>query len=83
MKTHPNNFQIEKFKCLVRFMIQAAKDKRCVTYKEIENLFGLSHKQAGIYAGMIGDYCLSRRMPLLNALIINTKDCFPAEGYDW
>lgn len=77
------NFQPEKFKCFVRYMISVAKDKRCATYKEIENIFGLSHRQAGWYAGMLGNYCLDRRLPLLNALIINATDCAPSEGYDW
>ncbi len=49
-----NEFNSEKFKCFVRFMINVAKEKRCVTYKEVENIFGLSHKQAGIYAGRLG-----------------------------
>jgi len=77
------NFQEERFKCFVRFMINTAKDKRCVTYKEVENIFGLSHKQAGYYAGMLGGYCISRGIPLLNGLIINATDCIPSEGYEW
>ncbi|AVW95383.1 hypothetical protein DA442_09560 [Vibrio parahaemolyticus] len=78
-----NEFNSEKFKCFVRFMINVAKEKRCVTYKEVENIFGLSHKQAGIYAGRLGDYCIDRELPLLNSLIINTTDCVPSEGYEW
>jgi len=77
------SFSDEKFKCFVRYLIRVAKDKRCVTYKEIENIFGLSHKQAGIYAGLLGDYCLSKNLPLLNGLIINATNCIPSEGYDW
>ncbi|MBE4467430.1 hypothetical protein HJ014_22665 [Vibrio parahaemolyticus] len=78
-----NEFNSEKFKCFVRFMINVAKEKRCVTYKEIENIFGLSHKQAGIYAGTLGNYCIKRELPLLNSLIINATDCVPSEGYEW
>ena len=78
-----NNFQEEKFKCFVRFMINIAKEKRCVTYKSIENIFGLNHKQAGYYAGMIGNYCIDRNLPLLNSLIINSTDCIPSYGFDW
>ena len=77
------NFQPEKFKCFVRYLISVAKDKRCTTYKEIENIFGLSHRQAGWYAGMLGNYCIDRKIPLLNALIINATDCIPSEGYEW
>lgn len=77
------NFQPERFKCFVRYLISVAKEKRCVTYKELENIFGLSHRQAGWYAGMLGNYCIERNLPLLNALIINATDCTPSEGYDW
>jgi hypothetical protein len=77
------NFQVEKFKVFVRYLIQVAKDKRCVPYHELENVFGLSHKQVGIYAGELGNYCSARKLPLLNGLIINTTDCVPSEGFDW
>jgi hypothetical protein len=40
-------FQSEKFKVFVRYLIQVAKDKRCVQYSELENVFGLSHSQIG------------------------------------
>lgn len=76
-------FSHEKFKCFVRFMIQAAKNKRCVPYVEIENIFGLSHKQAGIYAGHLGDYCLKRGISMLNGLLISSTDCTPSEGFDY
>ena len=78
-----NNFMIDKFKVFVRFMIQVAKDKRCITYNEIENTFGLSHKQAGFYAGALGHYCLFKDYPALNSLIISSTDCVPSEGFDW
>ena len=77
------NFQEEKFKVFVRYLIQVAKEKRCVPYNELENVFGLSHKQAGFYAGKLGDYCISRKIPPLNGLIVNTTDCVPSGGFDW
>ena len=77
------NFQKEKFKVFVRFMIQVAKEKRCVTYNEIENIFGFSHNQAGLYAGALGHYCLSNEYPALNSLIINSTNCEPSHGFDW
>jgi len=73
----------EKFKCFVRYMIPAAKQKRCVPYVELENLFGLAHDQAGWYAGILGDYCLARKLPMLNGLIISSTTCSPSEGFDW
>ncbi len=76
-------FSKARFKVLVRFMIQAAQDKRCVTYAEIENVFGLSHKQAGVYAGRLGDYCIFKKIPPLNALLISSYKCIPSEGFDW
>ena len=77
------NFQREKFKVLVRFMIQIAKEKRCITYNELENVFGFSHIQAGLYAGALGHYCLSKEYPVLNSLIINSTNCEPSDGFDW
>jgi hypothetical protein len=77
------SFSEDKFKCFVRFMIQAAKQKRCVTYVELENTFGLGHGQVGWYAGMLGDYCQARKMPFLNGLIISSTNCAPSQGFDW
>ena len=77
------NFNSEKFKCLVRYMILAAKQKRCVPYYELENCFGLSHKQVGYYAGILGDYCIEEKLPRLNGLIISSTDCRPSKGFNW
>ena len=74
---------VEKFKCFVRYMIQVAKQKRCVPYYELENAFGLNHKQAGAYSGKLGDYCLKNEIPLLNSLIISATECKPSHGFDW
>ena len=76
-------FSEEKFKCFVRYMIQVAKQKRCVTYVELENAFGLGHGQLGWYAGKLGDYCNSTGLPLLNGLIISSTECGPSNGFDW
>ena len=76
-------FQPDKFKVFVRYMIEVAKHKRCVPYYELENVFGLSHAQVGIYAGTLGDYCFDRKIPPLNGLIISTTDCVPSDGFDW
>ncbi|MBB1271162.1 hypothetical protein [Shewanella sp. SR44-3] len=73
----------DKFKCFVRYMIQAAKEKRCVPYVELENVFGLAHDYVGWYAGVLGDYCLNRDLPMLNGLIISSTNCVPSEGFDW
>lgn len=72
-----------KFKAFVRYMVNAAKQKRCVPYVEVENVFGLSHKQAGLYAGKLGDYCNAVGYPPLNGLIISSTDCVPSNGFDW
>jgi hypothetical protein len=73
----------ERFKCFVRFMINAAKQKRCVPYYEIENVFGLGHGQAGEYAGALGDFCMSVEFPPLNGLIISSTSCIPSHGFNW
>lgn len=83
MTLHRQKFSEDKFKCFVRYMIQVAKQKRCVPYVELENVFGLGHGQLGWYAGMLGDYCTSRKLPLLNGLIISSTDCAPSQGFDW
>ena len=84
MATRSQAFSEDKFKCFVRYMIQAAKQKRCVTYVELENAFGLGHGQVGWYSGMLGDYCNSRKLPLLNGLIIiSSTDCAPSQGFNW
>ncbi|PNI03271.1 hypothetical protein C1N32_16860 [Vibrio diazotrophicus] len=73
----------DKFKCFVRYMIQAAKQKRCVSYVELENCFGLSHDYVGWYAGVLGNYCLERELPMLNGLIVSSSECIPSEGFNW
>jgi hypothetical protein len=73
----------ERFKCFVRYMVNAAKHKRCVPYYEIENVFGLNHKQAGAYAGTLGDFCIEIGFPPLNGLIISSTDCIPSHGFNW
>ncbi len=83
MNNESLNFQREKFKVFVRYLIQVAKEKRCVPYYELENLFGLSHEQVGYYAGKLGDYCISRKTKPLNGLIISTTECVPSHGFDW
>lgn len=77
------NFQADKFKVFVRYLIQVAKEKRCVPYNELENVFGLSHKQVGYYAGRLGDYCIAGEIPPLNGLIVSATDCVPSHGFDW
>ena len=76
-------FSEDKFKCFVRYMIQAAKNKRCVPYVELENVFGLAHDYVGWYAGILGDYCLDRDLPMLNGLIISSTHCVPSYGFEW
>ncbi len=83
MNSEHLNFQPEKFKVFSRYLIQVAKEKRCVPYYELENVFGLSHKQVGYYAGRLGDYCISRKMPPLNGLMVSATDCVPSQGFDW
>ena len=73
----------QKFKVFVRYLIQVAQDKRCVTYGELEKVFGLSHAGVGRYAGELGNYCQARRLPLLNALIISAANSKPSHGFDW
>lgn len=83
MKKKNRKLSPDKFKCFVRYIILVAKQKRCVTYSELENVFGLGHGQVGYYCGMLGDYCLERGIPPLNGLVISSKDCRPSEGYEW
>ena len=77
------NFSRDKFKVFVRYLIQAAQDKKCVPDYEMENVFGLSHKHVGHYAGKLGEYCIFYNLPRLNGLIISSTDCVPSEGFDW
>jgi len=83
MKKHTVKFSNDKFKSFVRYIIQAAENKRCVPYYEIENIYGLNHGQVGYYAGVLGNYCIENKLPLLNGLIISSTDCIPSEGFDW
>jgi len=83
MATVGGGIEPEKFKVFVRYLIQVAEEKRCVTYGELEKVFGLSHGGVGRYAGRLGDYCHARRLPLLNALIIGAANSQPSHGFDW
>ncbi len=79
----PNFYSPAVFANILRYLIQAAQDKRVVPYNELENLFGLSHNMAGYYAGRVGQFCLDKEWPLLNALVVNTKECRPSDGFDY
>lgn len=80
----PTYYNPVVFSLIVRYLIKAAQDKRAVPYFELENLFGLSHNMAGFYAGCVGNFCQEQGWPrpLLNSLVINTKNCQPSEGFD-
>ena len=77
----PKWFCPKTFAYILRYMITAAQDKRAVTYHELEKIFCLGHNMVGLYAGMIGDYCLYEDLPMLNALIINSSECMPSGGF--
>ena len=83
MATRKPRLSNDKFKAFTRYMIQAAKQKRCVPYVELENVFGLGHDLVGFYAGHLGNYCNARKIPILNGLIISSTDCVPSEGFSW
>jgi len=70
------------FIVFVRYMINAARQKRLVPYYELENIFGLSHRIAGYYAGGLGHFCEQHRLPVLNSLIVNAGSARPGEGFD-
>ena len=67
---------------MLRYLIQAAQQKRVVPYHELENIFGLSHNMAGYYTGQVGEFCQDQGWPLLNALVINTTHCKPSAGFE-
>ncbi len=46
-------------------------------------MFGLSHKQVGLYACRLGDYCHTRKLPPLNGLIVSATKCVPSNGYNF
>ena len=70
-----------KFKVFVRYMVCVAENKRCVTYRELEQIFGLGHDYVGWFAGILGFYCNYPEWPMLNSLIINSTDCVPSNGF--
>lgn len=75
-------FDHGKFKSIYRYLVQAAMEMRCVPYIELQNVFGVSRKDIGHYAGRVGDYCLDNNLPLLNALIVTTSTYLPnARGF--
>ncbi|CAI8824011.1 AAA-ATPase_like domain-containing protein [Pseudomonas sp. IT-232MI5] len=78
----PAYFKLDTFSNILRYLILAAQAKRVVPYNELENAFGLSHNMAGRYAGAVGDFCRDNKLPLLNALVINTTVCKPSDGFD-
>jgi hypothetical protein len=78
----PAYFSLDVFSNVLRYLILAAQAKRVVPYNELENAFGLSHNMAGFYAGVVGDFCRDKKMPLLNSLVVNTTSCTPSEGFD-
>lgn len=78
----PTYFSPEIFASYLRYLVQAAQNKRVVPYHELENVFGLGHNMVGYYAGQVGDFCNHHDWPLLNALVISATTCMPSDGFD-
>jgi hypothetical protein len=78
----PDYYNHAVFSVLVRAMIKVAEDKRVITYAELENLLGLSHNMVAEYSRILGRFCNDEQIPLLNGLIVNTKDAKPSSGFD-
>ncbi|WP_340614268.1 hypothetical protein [Xenorhabdus thailandensis] len=66
----------------LRYMINAARNKKLVTYYELQCIFGFSRKTVGKYAGCLGHFCYENKYPLLNSLIVNIDNPKPSYGYD-
>jgi hypothetical protein len=76
-----NQLDATKFDMLVRFMIVAAENTRLVQYSEITKVFGISLEDIRDYAAFLGVFCRVNKYPLLNSLIINTKDGMPGDDF--
>jgi hypothetical protein len=73
-----------KFNILVRFMIVAAEEKRFVEYNKLTKILGISLEDIRDYAGFLGHYCDSEKLPRLNSLIVNSTTGQPGEDfYNW
>ncbi len=72
----------DKFICFVRYMIKAAREKRCVPYSELMNITGLSRKQIGVFSAKLAVFCDYNKWPFLNSLIINLSSSEPSGGFD-
>ncbi|MCB2189854.1 MAG: hypothetical protein KQJ78_25860 [Deltaproteobacteria bacterium] len=82
LKIVEENLDRGKFISFVRYMAKVAEHKRCVTYKELEQTFGLNHSQVGSYAGLFGYFCCYMEWPMMNSLIISSTHCTPSDGFD-
>ena len=64
-------------------MIMAAEQKRFVRYEEVSKLLGISSQDIRDFAGLIGNFCMAKKLPPLNSLIINAEGRSGADWYTW
>lgn len=75
-----SSINADKFECLIRYLVVAAREWRLVSYTELQEFTGLNFESMGTYLGFVGDFCLAHNWGKLPAIVISAE-CLPSDGY--
>lgn len=62
-------------------LINYAKGRKIITYKELSKLIGIHHRPLRYVLSEIQDYCINRKIPPLTVLVINKSSRRPGMGF--
>ena len=62
-------------------LVKAAARRELVTYKQVGDAIDLHHRVMSIPLGIIRDYCLEERLPVLASLVVSKSKNVPGKGY--
>jgi putative restriction endonuclease len=61
-------------------LIERAKQRRSITYKQLGDELGMHHRPVRFILGPIQEYCLAEPLPVLTILVVNQRGR-PGSGF--
>ena len=72
---------IEKANLALPHLVNHAKDKKTLTYKELAALINYHYRHLSKPLEYIRDYCIENKLPLINVIVVNAKTQRPGINY--